>query len=154
MIISARDAVTKYGPIVKSGVWADEGKHCIVILVPEPLAKNLINSATGKPCTHIYVNRDMAKPLQDVFYDIISEGLESLLKTFDGCFMVRDVRGEPGRMSCHTYALAIDLNAATNQLGQTPTMDPRIVAIFKRHGFAWGGDFKRKDGMHFSYGWE
>jgi hypothetical protein len=30
-------------------------------------------------------------------------------------------------------------------------MDPRIVDIFRRWGFAWGGTWVRPDGMHFEY---
>jgi hypothetical protein len=31
-------------------------------------------------------------------------------------------------------------------------MDPRIVRIFQKWGFLWGGRFLTPDGMHFEYG--
>jgi hypothetical protein len=30
-------------------------------------------------------------------------------------------------------------------------MDRRLIAIFRRHGFIWGGNFPTPDGMHFEY---
>jgi hypothetical protein len=30
-------------------------------------------------------------------------------------------------------------------------MDPRIVDVFQRWGFKWGGDFLVPDGMHFEF---
>jgi hypothetical protein len=41
------------------------------------------------------------------------------------------------------------MDAATNYRGIEGTMDRRIVDIFKRWGFAWGGDWKYTDPMHF-----
>jgi hypothetical protein len=31
-------------------------------------------------------------------------------------------------------------------------MDPRVVTVFERLGFNWGGEFLVPDGMHFEYG--
>ena len=46
--------------------------------------------------------------------------------------------------------LALDLNVPTNQRGTRGDMDPRVVAIFKRWGFRWGGEFHTvPDPMHF-----
>jgi hypothetical protein len=30
-------------------------------------------------------------------------------------------------------------------------MDCRVVQIFRKHNFAWGGNFLRPDGMHFEW---
>ena len=50
----------------------------------------------------------------------------------------------------HTWGLALDLNVPTNQRGTRGDMDPRVVAIFKRWGFRWGGEFHTvPDPMHF-----
>ena len=47
---------------------------------------------------------------------------------------------------------AVDLNVSTNQLGTEGDMPPRIVEIFERWGFVWGGDWSRPDPMHFELG--
>ncbi len=52
----------------------------------------------------------------------------------------------------HSSGIAIDLNPETNRTGTPGDMDPQIVAVFKQHGFKWGGDWLgRKDPMHFQY---
>jgi hypothetical protein len=38
-----------------------------------------------------------------------------------------------------------------NLFGQTPHQDPRLVDVFERWGFVWGGTFIEPDGMHFEY---
>ncbi len=85
--------------------------------------------------------------------DVEREGLAGLLQTYNGCWNARTVARSPtAPPSFHAYGAAIDINAATNAYGATPTMDERIVNIFERHGFQWGGDFLIPDGMHFEYG--
>lgn len=153
MVRSFEEARKRYGDIV-GNTWPDEAQWCITVQVPAEISAHLYNSATGKPATHIYCNRDMALPLKAVLSDLVAEGLESALLTFDGCLSIRDVRGVPGRPSAHAYACAVDFDAGRNPLGSTPLMDPKVVEVFKRHGFAWGGDFQRLDGMHYSYCWE
>lgn len=54
-------------------------------------------------------------------------------------------------MSRHSWGTAIDINPATNAWGTTPTIDQRLVDIFRAHGFAWGGTWTRPDGMHFEW---
>lgn len=153
MRLSFQDAAERYGPIEEL-VWRDEALWCVFYEVPVEVAHTWVNSATGKPVTHIYINRDIVGNLHQAVQNIIARGLVSELKTFDGCFSIRDVRAEPGRPSTHSVACAIDLNASENRLGQEPKLSEEFVKCFKDAGFTWGGDFKRKDGMHFSLAWE
>ena len=85
--------------------------------------------------------------------EVEREGLSSLLQTYNGCWNARTVARSPtAPPSFHAYGAAIDINAAANAYGAMPTMDERVVAIFERYGFKWGGDFLVPDGMHFEYG--
>ena len=91
----------------------------------------------------------MVGPLTQAFTNIIDRGLISQLKTWNGCFNVRKKVGASSQ-SLHSWGIAIDINAAWNAFGKTPTMSPELVQCFKDAGFEWGGDWKTtKDGMHF-----
>ncbi len=53
----------------------------------------------------------------------------------------------------HAWGLAVDFNVRGNEFGNhNPEMDPRIVEIFERWGFVWGGRWSTPDGMHFELG--
>lgn len=97
----------------------------------------------------LYVNRDLVLDVQSIFSEIEDEGLAQYVETFDGCWNVRRIRGIERHWSTHTWGIAIDINAATNRLGQTPTMHSGIIEIFQKYGWRWGGEFQRVDGMHF-----
>ena len=85
-----------------------------------------------------------------IFDEIAFQGLEKEIKTWDGCFNIRPVRGSrSGRWSLHSFGIALDFNAATNRLETKGDMHPEIVEIFKDFNWAWGGDFRRSDPMHF-----
>ena len=47
------------------------------------------------------------------------------------------------------FGLALDLNVPGNQRGTVGEMDREVVAIFKKWGFGWGGDWSYTDPMHF-----
>jgi hypothetical protein len=152
-ITTPAEAEERYGKI-ENGKWADEGKWMVVYKPPVWFQSQVINSATGKPCTKIYMNKDMVPAFEKAIESVFTRNLIQELKTFDGCFMIRDVRAIPGAKSTHSYGLALDINATENPLGKPPTMSSELVACFTEAGFTWGGHFKRKDGMHFSYAWE
>lgn len=90
--------------------------------------------------------------LERIFREIRDAGLISAIKSFDGCYNHRTIRG--GKLlSMHAFGAAVDLNAATNQLGAKGDMSHAVVQIFKKHGWTWGGDWRsRPDGMHFELG--
>lgn len=154
--ISLLQAQARYGEI-HNGVWGDEGKWCVLWLVPKdiaPLLRGWINTATGNPVAHIYCNKDMVEPLERAVRKACENGLAPQLKSFDGCLNIRAVRGQPKTLSAHAYAGAIDINAATNQLGTDGDITDELAACFRKEGFSWGKHFKRKDPMHFGIlGW-
>ena len=55
-------------------------------------------------------------------------------------------------LSNHSFGLALDLNVPGNQRGTVGEIDREVVAIFKKWGFAWGGDWRYTDPMHFELG--
>jgi len=95
----------------------------------------------------------MLPQLRGALQDVVAAGLSSSLHTYDGCYVPRFIESNPDRsVSLHTWGIAIDMDASTNYRGIRGTMDPRIVAIFKRWGFRWGGDWSYTDPMHFEIG--
>ena len=96
----------------------------------------------------IYCNKDMVKPLEQAFKNLIQRNHVKELKTWDGCFNIRKKRGLSS-MSLHSWGIAIDVNAAWNGLNKTPVLSAGFVKCFTDVGFDWGGTWQRKDGMHF-----
>lgn len=93
--------------------------------------------------------------LRAAFAEVAASGLGGAIdvgntNTYGGCFNPRYSRIS-GFLSRHAYGEAIDMNTVTNCQGCVPRMDCRVVQIFRRHGFAWGGNFRRPDGMHFEW---
>jgi len=97
----------------------------------------------------LYCNKDIVIPLGNAFNNIIKRNLITELKTFDGCFNIRLQRGSKIAQSLHSWGIAIDVNASWNQLGKEPTLSKEFVKCFIDAGFDWGGNWVRKDGMHF-----
>ena len=147
------EAVSRYG-LITGGSWPNESLWLDVFKVDDCISKNWINSATGKPTTKIYCNKDMHLPLSIALLKVQQAGLLSELKTFDGAFCIREVRGRPGAQSAHSYGLAIDINASTNKLGEQGSLSQAFGQCFIDAGFSWGARFKRPDFMHFSFCWE
>jgi hypothetical protein len=96
----------------------------------------------------LYCNKDLVVPLHSAFQLLISRHLVAQLRTWDGCFNIRRKRGNSSP-SLHSWAVAIDINAAWNQFGKQPTMSKELVACFLESGFEWGGTWRNPDGMHF-----
>lgn len=146
--MTQNEALQKYGAI-ENNIWPDEAKHMAILRFPN-LGLPWINSITGQKCDHIYMNKDMFQPFITAMENLQLAGLVDDLKTMDGCFEIRDIRGIPGQLSAHSYGMAVDINAKENPLGSPSAFDPAFVKCFTDAGFTWGGTFSRIDGMHFS----
>lgn len=88
--------------------------------------------------------------LRAALSEIVSDGLADKIHPdeYAGCYYPRFIAGTTS-LSLHSFGIALDLNVPENQRGTPGQMDPAVVAIFKRWGFAWGGDWGYTDPMHF-----
>lgn len=148
---SLEEAVQRYGPII-NGKWQGEANWMVLYQTPNWFKANVVG-LDGRPCIHIYCNKDM-EPVLDAALDLVEErGLKDQLKSMDGCYIIRFIRGSTSEQSTHSFGCALDLNASENKLGDNPSFSKELVACFKDVGFTWGGEFTRKDGMHFEFAW-
>jgi hypothetical protein len=71
---------------------------------------------------------------------------------FAGCYNPRFIARDPaGRISHHSWGIAVDLNALENPTGASPRLDREVVDILERYGLTWGGRWLVPDGMHFEW---
>lgn len=111
----------------------------------------------GTPIKRIRVHRHCAESLSRVLGNLLDAagGKQATLdhwgvSIFGGVVMYRLMRGGD-RLSIHSYGAAIDLDPARNGLGdQTPRFAqfPYVLEAFRAERWIWGGDWSRKDGMH------
>lgn len=90
--------------------------------------------------------------IRGVVSELIELGLEDTITSYSGCFAPRHINRDPDAgLSHHAWGIALDVNVPENLFGDAPNQDPRLVEVFERWGFIWGGDFIEPDGMHFEY---
>ena len=133
-MVTSAQCLKKYGDPTKES-------NMVVWDVPTELEIGIIPKK-------IYCNKDLVAPLTKAFKNLIATGYVKELKTWDGCFNIRQKRGLSS-MSLHSWGIAIDVNAAWNGLNKTPMLSAGFVKCFTDAGFDWGGTWERKDGMHF-----
>jgi len=134
-MITSAQCLKKYGPPAADNKWMvlwDVPTHLEIGVIPK----------------RIYCNKDLVKPLEQAFKNLIDRGYVKELKTWDGCFNIRKKRGLSS-MSLHSWGICIDVNAFENGLNVTPKLSAGFVKCFTDASFDWGGSWTRKDGMHF-----
>ena len=111
-------------------------------------------------------HNDVKPAIRAALAEIAAEGLSGTINVGDanlagGCHLARFNRLTPdsslGFLSRHSWGMAIDTNTCGSCQGCAPpdfATNPggcRAVQIFRKHGFAWGGNFLTPDGMHFEW---
>ncbi len=88
--------------------------------------------------------------LRAALEEIVTAGLAAEIKReqYAGCYYPRFIAGTTS-LSNHSFGTALDLNVPGNLRGTVGEMDRVVVSIFKKWGFAWGGDWRYTDPMHF-----
>ena len=90
--------------------------------------------------------------IRGAIHEIVRLGLQDTITSYSGCYAPRHVNRIPtAGLSHHSWGIALDINVPQNPFGAQPDQDPRMVAVFERWGFIWGGTFIQPDGMHFEY---
>ena len=103
---------------------------------------------------HVRCNRAILPQLRGALSELQRGGLSQLidLSEYGGCYVPKFLLNDPtAGVSHHTWGIAIDLNVGQNPFGHTPHQDPRLLQIFEKWGFIWGGRFLVPDGMHFEF---
>ena len=142
----------------------------------------------GRPANGtLVVHKDAAAEVALIFRELFRHGflIERMepVENFGGsddrsmeanntsAFNCRDVTGQPGKFSNHSWGLAIDINPLTNPYVKDQTVLPLpgrafldrsraypgavlagsySVKLFRSHGWTWGGSWQdRKDYQHF-----
>ena len=112
----------------------------------------------GKRVKGAKVHHKCARSLERVFAIIWSAAGESQdtinewgMNKYGGGYCFRQMRGSKS-LSMHSYGCAVDFDPVRNAMGDnTPHFAecPIVLAAFKAEGWIWGGNWHRKDGMHF-----
>lgn len=126
------------------------------VAVPVPWPMHI-----GKtPVDHILIHKKCADSLKRTLSAIwvaCGQNLDKIKQlhydVYDGSYNFRPMRGST-RLSMHSYACAIDFDAAHNAFHSTQHFfhsDSPIVVEFKKEGWIWGGDWSpgSQDAMHF-----
>jgi hypothetical protein len=133
-MITAKQCLARYGSPVHEN-------NMMLWDVPEVMERSAIPG-------RVYCNRDMQPALAQAIVNLIVRNEVQNLKTWDGCFNIRQKVGGTSA-SLHSWGIAVDVNAAWNRYGQPPTMTPEFVKCWTDAGFEWGGTWGTPDGMHF-----
>lgn len=130
------------------------------------LSANILSNEPRPIALSANCHRGIESSLQAALAEIRDRGLAWTIDTtnsnrYGGCFAPRFNRLTPnstiGFLSRHSWGMAIDLNTVENCQGCAPPGFAQTeagcdaVRIFRKHGFAWGGNYLTPDGMHFEY---
>lgn len=110
----------------------------------------------------LVVHKKLAKQIQAVFKEMYQKKFP-VDPTCTAGYVWRNMASDSSKLSYHSYGCVVDLNWTHNGAVYTswpynPGKDKlavteKIVAIWKKHGFYWGGDWSQGsfDPMHFTY---
>jgi D-alanyl-D-alanine carboxypeptidase len=102
----------------------------------------------------ITCHRAVFPQLRQAMRDLMSKSLGPLVDPaqYEGCYVPRFIDRDPdGRLSHHSWGIALDINHDENLFGAAPNQDEQLVEVMAEWGFTWGGRWLVPDGMHFEW---
>lgn len=119
----------------------------------------IVNVAGNQSMITLRVHKKLATEIEAIFKEMVE--IQFPIASA-GAYNYRVMASGTGSLSHHSYGVAIDINASSNpaiyQSNHIDTSSPyyinsRVVSIWKKHGFYWGGDWSSRfyDPMHFTY---
>ncbi|MDQ4024456.1 MAG: M15 family metallopeptidase [Actinomycetota bacterium] len=103
---------------------------------------------------HVTCHRSLFPQLRRALRRVASANLSFAVDPtdFGGCYSARFINRNPaGRISHHSWGIAVDVNVGENAYGTKADQDMRLVRIMEGAGFTWGGRWVVPDGMHFEW---
>jgi len=121
-----------------------------VVVDPKWVAANIVTQTVpiiGRMTCHKAMFPQLIKALTEIQAAGLADKIHP--DQYEGCYYPKLIE-DSNDLSMHAWGLAFDINTPTNQRLTHGDMDPGVVAIFKKWGFRWGGDWKdTPDPMHF-----
>jgi hypothetical protein len=118
---------------------------------PSWLAANLVTAEVpilGQVRCHRAILAQLEGALADLERDHLTHAVDP--DGYAGCHAPRLTR-RLDSVSRHAWGVAFDLNVHDNPVGHDSAQDPRMVEVFERWGFTWGGPWLVPDPAHFEY---
>lgn len=130
-MIKTSELIKKYGdPFTEKDKFINE--WMVLWDIPKQ-----INDAIQPLPNKLYCNKDLIPFLENVFNELIKKQLHIEIKTFDGCFNIRRMRGSASP-SRHSWGIAIDLNAFENPFKK---VQKNLIIEYRKRCVAWSPDF-------------
>ena len=149
-MITTEELIKKYGE-------PGDVSNFTVIQLPYPMriAWDIKSTVTKMQC-HKLVAEDFKNIFADLLQHYTLPKIQELgIDLFGGCYNFRQMRGGT-EWSVHSWAVAIDLDPARNQLHETSSTArfarpeyKDMIDIFYKHNFQSLGKEKNYDWMHF-----
>lgn len=131
-----------------------ERENLVLVKCPWPIQ----TSWSGQRMSGLRVHRLCAPSLETVLAAIwkAAEGDGNRIIAWGmdlvgGAYNFRPMRGA-NRLSMHSWGCAVDFDPARNGFGDPKpnfAAIPQVLRAFDEEGWTWGGNWKKKDGMHF-----
>lgn len=124
------------GELVQDPVWVAE--HIVTVDVP----------ILGR----IRCHRAVVDAVHGALTELADRNLGMVIDPagYQGCHHAR-LTNAGDAMSRHAWGVALDLNVPENPQGRTSAQDSRLVEVFERWGFTWGGSWLVPDAAHVEY---